>query len=98
MSPSGPGLRYSTKSELVYRHVREMIVNGRVRAAEHLYLQDIANQLHVSTNPVREAFRRLESEGLVINRPHIGVTVAALDVERVEVHFMIRAALEGLAV
>jgi DNA-binding GntR family transcriptional regulator len=75
-----------------------MIVNGRFQPGEHLYLQGIAEQLHVSTNPVREALRRLESEGLVVNRPHAGVTVAAVDIEKIEVHFMIRAALEGLAV
>jgi DNA-binding GntR family transcriptional regulator len=95
--PSRP-LGYSTKSELVYRYLREMIVNGRLQPGEHLYLHEVAEQLQVSTNPVREALRRLESEGLVINRPHAGATVAALDVEKIEVHFMIRAALEGLAV
>lgn len=94
--PTRP-LGYSTKSELVYRHLREMIVNGRFRPGEHLYLQEIADQLQVSTNPVREAFRRLESEGLIVHRPHTGATVAGMDAERIEVHFMIRAALEGLA-
>lgn len=75
-----------------------MIVNGRVQPGEHLYLQGIADQLRVSTNPVREAFRRLESEGLITNRPHAGATVAGVDPEKMEVHFMIRAVLEGLAV
>lgn len=96
--PSNRSLNYSTKSELVYRHLREMIVNGRVQPGEHLYLQAIAEQLRVSTNPVREAFRRLESEALIANRPHAGATVAGVDPEQLEVHFMIRAALEGLAV
>jgi DNA-binding GntR family transcriptional regulator len=91
-------LGYSTKTELVYQHLREMIVNGRLKSGEHLFLQEIAAQLEVSTNPVREAFRRLESEGLILNRPHAGATVAGVAVEKIDVHFMIRAALEGLAV
>jgi DNA-binding GntR family transcriptional regulator len=91
-------LAYSTKSELVYQHLREMIVNGKLPAGTHLYLAEIAQSLGVSTNPVREAFRRLESEGLIANRPHAGATVSAIDVEKIEVHFEIRGVLEGLAV
>jgi len=91
-------LGYSTKSELVYQHLREIIVNGKLAPGSHLYLNDLARSLGVSTNPVREALRRLESEGLIANRPHAGATVAELDVEKIEVHFLIRGALEGLAV
>lgn len=73
-------------------------MSGALRHGEHLYLDEIARRLGVSTNPVREALRRLESEELIINRPHIGAVVAAIDVEKIEVHFMIRGVLEGLAV
>src|SRR5579884_1334648 len=91
-------LPYATKAELVYQHLRDMIVSGALLPGERLYLDEIAQRLGVSTNPVREALRRLESEGLIANRPHAGATVAALDVEKIEVHFLIRGALEGLAV
>jgi DNA-binding GntR family transcriptional regulator len=90
-------LGYSTKVELVYRDLRERIVNGILHPGERLYLQTLADERGVSTVPVREALRRLESEGLVRNQPHAGATVASLDVEKIEVHFMVRAALEGLA-
>ncbi|MGI8914894.1 MAG: GntR family transcriptional regulator [Chloroflexota bacterium] len=90
-------LGYSTKVELVYRDLRERIVNGILRPGERLFLQALADERGVSTVPVREALRRLESEGLVKNQPHTGATVASLDVEKIEVHFMVRAALEGLA-
>lgn len=90
-------LGYSTKVELVYRDLRERIVNGILHPGERLYLQVLADEREVSTVPVREALRRLESEGLVKNQPHSGATVASLDVEKIEVHFMVRAALEGLA-
>lgn len=93
-----PDLGYSTKVELVYRDLRERIVNGVLHPGERLLLQPLADERGVSTVPVREALRRLESEGLVKNQPHAGATVAALDVEKIAVHFMVRAALEGLAV
>ena len=95
-SPRQP-VDYRTKSELVYLRTRERIVNGVLPPGTHLHLQELAESLGVSTVPVREALRRLESEGLVRNRPHAGATVAALDVEKIEAHFMIRGALEGLA-
>lgn len=95
--PSRP-LRYATKSELVYQSLREQIVSGGLLAGERLYLEEISEQFGVSTNPVRDAFRRLEAEGLITNRPHVGATVAAIDEEQIEIHFAIRGALEGLAV
>src|SRR5579883_1076625 len=91
-------LPYATKAELVYQHLRDMIVSGALLPGERLYLDEIAQRLGVSTNPVREALRRLESDGLISNRPHAGAIVAVLNVEKVEVHFMIRGVLEGLAV
>lgn len=95
--PSRP-LRYATKSELVYQSLREQIVSGGLPAGERLYLDEISEQFGVSTNPVRDALRRLEAEGLITNRPHVGATVAAIDEEQIEIHFAIRGALEGLAV
>ena len=91
-------LRYATKSELVYQHLRQTIVSGALAPGARVSLDQVARQLGVSTNPVRDALRRLESEGLIANRPHIGATVAAIDVERIETHFQIRGVLEGLAV
>lgn len=95
---SPPTLRYATKSELVYQHLRQMIVSGALAPGVRVCLDQVARQLGVSTNPVRDALRRLESEGLIANRPHVGATVAAIDVERIETHFQIRGVLEGLAV
>ena len=58
--------------------------------------RDLAQRFHVSQTPVREAMRRLESEGLLICDTHRGFTVVAPDVSRVEENFQIRAALESL--
>jgi DNA-binding GntR family transcriptional regulator len=97
-SPLTPTLAYATKSELVYQHLRGLIVSGRLAEGSHLYLDEIARRLGLSTNPIREALRRLESEGLVTHRPHQGATVASIDPGKIVLHFQIRAVLEGLAV
>jgi DNA-binding GntR family transcriptional regulator len=94
--PAGT-LGYATKCDLVYEHLRAVIVSGQLPAGQRLYLDEIARGLGLSTNPVREALRRLQSEGLVVNRPHQGAIVASIDPTQLEVHFQIRGVLEGLA-
>lgn len=89
---------YTTKTDLVYQHLRGQIVSGQFAPGSRLYLDEIARGLGLSTNPVREALRRLQSEGLVTNRPHHGATVASIDPAKIDLHFQVRAVLEGLAI
>jgi len=66
-------------SEVAYGHIREAILDGTFPAGQPLRQADIAKQLEVSRVPVREALKRLESEGLIELRPRRGFAVAALD-------------------
>lgn len=52
----------------------------------------------MSRMPVREAFRRLASDGLVILRPNRGCIVAGLTLDELYEIFEMRSVLEGLAV
>src|SRR5262249_56816592 len=76
--------------------IRELIMTGELEPGEQLRQRDLAQRFHVSQTPVREAMRRLESEGLLTCDTHRGFAVAAPDVGRVEENFQIRAALESL--
>lgn len=89
-------IQYSSKSEVVCATLREMIIRGELSGAEPLRQRDLANRFGVSQTPVREALRRLESEGLVINDPHRGATVAQSRKGLVEDNSQIRAVLEPL--
>ncbi len=53
--------------------------------------------LGVSRNPVREAVRRLQQDGLIRSRPRYGIYVAQIPADEVEDVYLIRAALEGTA-
>lgn len=55
-------------------------------------------EIGMSRMPVREAFRRLASEGLVTLRPNRGCVVAGLTLNELNETFEIRSVLEGLAV
>ncbi len=91
-----PPLQYASKSDIVCAMLRELIISGELSAAEPLRQRDLAARFGVSQTPVREALRRLESEGLVVNDPHKGATVAVSRQGIVQENSLIRAALEPL--
>ena len=89
-------MQYSSKSDIVCAMLRELIISGELEPSEPLRQRDLANRFGVSQTPVREALRRLESEGLVVNDPHRGATVSESRSGVVEDNAQIRAALEPL--
>src|SRR6202451_1337970 len=91
-----PGPGYVSKTDMVAALIREQIITGELPAGEQLRQRDVAQRFQVSQTPVREAMRRLESEGLVIGDTHRGFTVVEPDDGPVEENFQIRAALESL--
>jgi DNA-binding GntR family transcriptional regulator len=95
-SPTVPG--HQTAEQYVYTFLREQILAGRLQGGERVNQDEVAQQLHVSRMPVREAIRRLDSEGLLVNRPNRGALVTALGPEAILEAFEMRSVLEGLAV
>jgi len=87
---------YVSKTDLVAALVRELVITGELAAGEQLRQRDLAQRFGVSQTPVREAMRRLESEGLLVCDTYRGFTVVAPDEGRLEENFRIRAALESL--
>src|SRR5579863_1318864 len=97
--PAAPGQAapgYVSKTDLVAALIRELIITGELAAGKQLRQRDLAQRFRVSQTPVREAMRRLESEGLVRSDTHRGFTVVEPDDGPVEENFQIRAALESL--
>ena len=94
MTTEVPG--YVSKTDLVVAMIRELVITGELEPGEQLRQRDLAQRFGVSQTPVREAMRRLESEGLLTCDTHRGFTVVAPDAGRVEENFQIRAALESL--
>lgn len=99
-SPSALGgitaMQYSSKSDIVCAMLRELIISGELSPSQPLRQRDLAARFGVSQTPVREALRRLESEGLVLNDPHRGATVIESQSGAIEDNAQIRAALEPL--
>jgi DNA-binding GntR family transcriptional regulator len=88
---------YTSKTEMVAATLRELILTGTVPAGTALRQRDVAERLNVSPTPVREAFRILESEGLLAGDVHRGFTVLEAEQGEAEEVAQIRVALETLA-
>ena len=83
--------------DFAYRVMREAIRSGKFRPGEHLREADVAKWLNISRTPVREAFHRIVSEGLLTNGPWNGVMVAELTADQLVQLYAIREVLEGAA-
>jgi DNA-binding GntR family transcriptional regulator len=81
--------------ERVYEALEAGIVDGSLPPGSHLREDDLAKQLGVSRNPVREALQQLMYEGLVDHRQGKGIFVHAPNLREVEEVFHVRALLES---
>lgn len=90
---SKPGERLA---DGVYRALRRGIADGLVPARTRLVETDVAEVLGVSRTPVREALRRLETDGMLESAPHRGFVVCD-PLEDAATVYTMRQRLEGLA-
>jgi len=88
----------SSSVDIIYHKIVEYILQGEIKPGEKIVQLDFAKKLGASITPVREALRRLQSDGLITVEPQRGATLKKLSIEEVEEIYSIRVKLEGLAV
>jgi DNA-binding GntR family transcriptional regulator len=81
----------------IARALAHRIVTGVLAPDGPIRQDHVAEEFRASHVPVREAFRKLEAQGLVVSEPRRGVRVAPLNPASVMEVTEIRAALEVLA-
>jgi len=91
-STTAPG-----KQEWVYSDLRAQLESGRRRPGDRLVIAQLAEEFGISVIPVREAIRRLEAEGWVTFRAHVGAEVAGISREDWAAAAELLAVLEGQA-
>jgi DNA-binding GntR family transcriptional regulator len=89
-----PALEIQSVVDQVYRAVRGAIVAGELPRGARLRQAQLASQLGVSRTPLREALRRLATEGLVVLEANRGATVATHDLADMRDAWLARLALE----
>jgi len=85
-------------SETAYKHLRHKLLSASLGAGDKISEQTLSRELGISRTPIREAIRRLESEGVLRQVASSGTYVTAPDrAEMIDV-YEVRMALERMAV
>ena len=80
---------------VAYQQIKEQLLEGRWASGERLSLETIKSELGVSKQPVMEALRRLDADGLVEIIPQVGCRVVSYQPQEVSDFFTLFAAFEG---
>lgn len=86
-----------TLAQQVADAIVEAIAAGVIKPGERITDSDIAKRLGVSRNPVREAVKILEAQGILVSHPHRSVHVVAFDQTKVDQIATARVAIEKIA-
>jgi DNA-binding GntR family transcriptional regulator len=86
-----------SRAEFAYKRLREGILSGEFRPGQRLREAELAARLNVSRTPIREAIRRLASDGLIEVAPSRGMMIIELDKQQVRELYSLRETLEGAA-
>jgi phosphonate utilization transcriptional regulator len=89
-------LQSHSLTTLVQRDLERRILSGELAPGDKLTEEEIAGNLNVSRGPVREAFRALESAGLVRTEKNRGVFVREISVDDADEIYEVRAGLDEL--
>lgn len=71
-------------TENVVEYLRNQIILGDLAPGRKLKENDLASRLDISRGPLREAFRMLENEHLVVSVPRRGTYVSEVSVGDLE--------------
>ncbi len=83
--------------EAAAERLRTLIIEGELAPGARLNERELSERLGVSRTPLREAFRMLASDGLLVQLPNRGAQVVALSADDVRHAFEVMASLEGLS-
>ena len=86
-----------TSADQATEALRIDILSGKFAPGDRLIEAKLSDRLSVGRGPIREALRRLETEGLVKIEAHKGATVRQISRKFIRNMFEIRELLEGLA-
>ncbi len=87
-----------TMRESIYDAIKLAILDGKLTVGERIVEKTFAEAFRVSRTPVREALRRLETEGHVEYIPRTGVVVSGISKADVIEVYRIRKSLEALMI
>ena len=87
----------SVNTDVAYDYIRKRVLNGQFPPGSALMTGYLAEEIKVSRTPIRDALRKLEADGLVEIKPHLGATVKSIDIKEFREMCDLRLALESHA-
>lgn len=90
-------VRDNTLRAQIVQQLQAMVTNGRYRPGERLTENALAEELHVSRAPLREAIRELADLGILVSQPYRGLFVRPVSVTDLRELYSMRTALEQFA-
>jgi DNA-binding GntR family transcriptional regulator len=89
--------RYQSVRDLIRRALLKRISNGVYLPGERLKEMELAHEFEVSQAPVREAFRELESLGVLVSEHYRGTRVREISSQETYNAYQLRGYLEEIA-
>jgi DNA-binding GntR family transcriptional regulator len=90
-------MKVKSLTDLTRDYIENLIVTNEFHPGQQLKEDDIAERLGVSRPPIREAFKALEAQGLVVRKPRRGAFVPEMTEADVREIYMLKASLYSLA-
>lgn len=87
----------SVNTDVAYDYIRKRILSGEFAPGHPLMTEILSKEIKVSRTPVRDALRKLETDGLVTIRAHIGASVKKMNLREFREMSDLRLALESHA-
>lgn len=91
-------MNHSTLGQRTYELLLENILTGKYRPGQRLTYDVVSKDLGVSLTPIKEAFPRLEEQGLLVSVPRRGTFVRQFKKIDVEELYEIRETMEALSI
>ncbi len=90
-------MKVESIADLAKRHIELWIIKGEYKPGQKLKEEEISVRLGISRPPIREAFKSLEAEGLVVRKPRRGVFVTEMTEKDVWEAYTLKATLYEMA-
>ena len=90
-------MKFYSKNRLVYKKIKESILNGEYKPGDRLKIEKLASIFGVSETPIREAIRVLQGEDLLKVDASKEVSVTKMNLQELKDMLMVRFELEKIA-
>ena len=91
-------MRVPSVTDIIREYIEKSIYSGKFKPGSKVTEAQVAAALQISRPPIREAFKLLEAEGLILRIPRRGVFVAEISAQDAWEIYMLKAELYAFSI